>query len=243
MSLAALSWAFGLKLPPNEKIVLLALADCENDETLRCDPSQRYLAVKASVSERTVRDMLKALEGRDLIRREKRADPMTGGRQTDNYRLAMRGFPADSAGGLTGKSEGGYRQAAAGISLTQEPEEISGPVPEVTHDAPVDKSGTGPKPHPGTVSATYGKPLHHADVFAAIGHWLPSTFDDEQLDTLADEIVACARPARVFDPTGYVIQAVRNTIHQDERRRGRWLLRADEIALEHVELAQRGARF
>lgn len=99
MSLAALSWAFSLTLPPNEKIVLLALADCENDETLRCDPSQQHLAVKASMSERTVRRMLKDLEERGLVRRVKRADPNMGGRQPDAYRLALRGFPeADAAG-------------------------------------------------------------------------------------------------------------------------------------------------
>lgn len=127
----------------------------------------------------------------------------------------------------------------------QEPEEqeITGPVRHATTDAHALAEGTGPKPSPSTVSATYGKPLVPADVFAAVGDWLPSSFDDAQLEQLADEIVAGARPARVFDPTGYVIQAIRNTVRNDERRRGRWLLRADEIALEHTELTGRGARF
>ena len=107
----------------------------------------------------------------------------------------------------------------------------------------MENSGTGPKPSPALLSATYGEPLNHADVFAAVGSCLPSTFDDEQLDTLADEITSAARPSRVFDPTAYVIRALRNTIHVSERHRGRWLLRADEIAAEHIAIAERGARF
>jgi hypothetical protein len=80
-------------------------------------------------------------------------------------------------------------------------------------------------------------------VFTSVGSWLPRTFDDAQLAELASEIVAAARPSRVFDPTAYVIRAIRNTVDPSERRRGRWLLRADEIAAEHAELAARGARF
>ena len=127
----------------------------------------------------------------------------------------------------------------------QEPEEqeIYGPVPHVTTDANTEISGTGPKPTPGTISHTYGKPLLHADVFAAVGDWLPAAFTDELLTALADEIVAAARPSRVFDPTGYVIQAIRNTVHVDERRRGRWLLRADEIAAEAHALRERAVGF
>lgn len=127
----------------------------------------------------------------------------------------------------------------------QEPEEqeISGPVNDVTTDREHDEFGTGPKPSPGTISHTYGKPLHHVDVFAAIGTWLPSTFDDEQLDILAEEIVRAAHPTRVFDPTAYVIRSIRNTVRDDERRRGFWLLRADEIAAEQLVLAARGSRF
>lgn len=127
----------------------------------------------------------------------------------------------------------------------QEPEEqeIYGPVRQVTTDASDNISGTGPKPSPALVSHTHGKPLHHADVFAAIGTWLPVTFTDAMLDMLAGEIIQAAHPMRVFDPTAYVIRSIRNTVRDDERRRGFWLLRADEIAVEQLVLAQREARF
>lgn len=113
----------------------------------------------------------------------------------------------------------------------QEPEDQDlGPVPDVTNDGPVDNSGTGPTP--ATVSRTHQRRLHAPDVFAAVGHWLPTSFDDDQLSVLADEILDQA-PTHVADPTGYVIRSIRNTVRPRERQRGRWLLRADEIALEH----------
>lgn len=242
MSLYALAWAFGQQLPPNEKIVLLALADCENDETLRCDPSQSFIAKKASVSERQVRDMLTKLEDRGLIARTRRGST-AGGRRSDDFRLACRpepvdnsGLPADPAGWVTGRNEGGYRQTSAGIENRKEPEVTTGPVPNATTDADALAEGTGP--NPSTVSRTFGKPLDVVDILAAIGDWLPLTFDDTQVHILAKEILDHAG-VHVLDPTAYVITTIRNTVKDNERRRGRWLLRADEIGLEHIALADR----
>lgn len=115
----------------------------------------------------------------------------------------------------------------------------TGPVPEVTTEGSVDKSGTGPRITPATVSKTHGHPFAPADVFASLGKALPSTFDDDQLRTLAAEILAEAATP-VIDPTGYVIRTLRNSAKPGERRRGRWWLRADEIAVEHLELTLRG---
>lgn len=248
MSLFALSWAFGLTLPPNEKIVLLALADCENDETLRCDPSQAHLAAKASVSERTVREMLKALEERELITRHKQGSTV-GGRRADAYRLACRppvdnsGLPADSAGRVTGRFEGGYRQTAAGIYKPEEPEDI-GQVPDVTTE-PVDNSAAvsagsdGPKPTPATtprsLAALRGHAVSTPDVFASVGDYLaPTSLDDEGLLRLATEILDVA-PTRVVNPTAYVVRAIRNPSTRHE-----WIARAWVIAGEvHVARAAR----
>lgn len=226
MSLVALSWAFELTLPPMEKIVLLALADCENGETLRCDPSQKYIAERASVSVRTVREMLQRLEEKGLIVRTKRGfDGSAGGRQNDDYRLGVRGLAADAAATLTGSKSGGYRQPVAAIENRKEPEDIYGPVPQVSHDGPVDNFGTGHSITP-LVSATHGHPLKHADVFAAVGRELPTTFDDNKLDILAGEIIARSS-ARVLDPTAYVIRTLRNPDGKLE-----WLTRALDIDLE-----------
>jgi hypothetical protein len=59
-----------LDLPDSDKLVLLALADCANDEG-HCWPSVRSLTIKCSKSERTIQGSIKRLvdEGH-LIRRE-----------------------------------------------------------------------------------------------------------------------------------------------------------------------------
>ena len=59
-----------LPLPDSEKIVLLALADCANDEG-HCWPSMATLARKCSKSDRTVQAAIKSLvDGGHLTRRE-----------------------------------------------------------------------------------------------------------------------------------------------------------------------------
>lgn len=55
-----MSQVWALALPDSEKIVLLALADCANDEGL-CWPSMRTLASKCSKSDRTVQAAIKSL--------------------------------------------------------------------------------------------------------------------------------------------------------------------------------------
>lgn len=51
---------WSVTLPDSEKIVLLALADCANDEGL-CWPSMATLAAKCSKSDRTVQAAIKSL--------------------------------------------------------------------------------------------------------------------------------------------------------------------------------------
>lgn len=90
MSVAAVAWAFEQTLPPNEKVVLLSLADCENGQTALCIPGQEKLAEMSSMSVRSVQRMLAKLEERGLIRREHRTSQMTGYRTSDSYVLALR---------------------------------------------------------------------------------------------------------------------------------------------------------
>ena len=90
VSVAAVAWAFEQKLPANEKIVLLALADCENGQTALCIPGQERLAEMSSMSVRTVQRMLARLEERGYIRRERRTSAISGYRTSDSYVLALR---------------------------------------------------------------------------------------------------------------------------------------------------------
>lgn len=114
-----MTWAFDQELPPNEKLLLLAIADHADAEGF-CYPGQRGLARKVSMSERTVRTLIGKLEERGVIIRERRQTE-TGQRRNDGYKLVPNWtLPAKSAGGPTGKSEGAYRQTVAG---TEQPSE------------------------------------------------------------------------------------------------------------------------
>jgi hypothetical protein len=70
MSVRAMSAVWDLDLPDSDKIVLLALADCANDEG-HCWPSVASLVRKCSKSERTIQGCIKRLVDEGLlIRRE-----------------------------------------------------------------------------------------------------------------------------------------------------------------------------
>ncbi|WP_162527164.1 helix-turn-helix domain-containing protein [Sphingomonas solaris] len=60
MSIRIMSAVWSLALPDSEKIVLLALADCANDEGV-CWPSMASLAAKCSKTDRTVQAAVKSL--------------------------------------------------------------------------------------------------------------------------------------------------------------------------------------
>ena len=106
MSLRVMTWAWSVQLPPTAKFVLMALADEANDEGL-CFPSQRRLASKCSITDRTVRRMLVELEAKGYVRLEprQRAD----GSQTSNgYRLSC-GDPPDKLSAGVDTDVGGPR--------------------------------------------------------------------------------------------------------------------------------------
>jgi hypothetical protein len=70
MSVRAMTRVWDLELPDSDKIVLLALADCANDEG-HCWPSIASLVRKCSKSERTIQASIKRLVDEGLlIRRE-----------------------------------------------------------------------------------------------------------------------------------------------------------------------------
>ena len=92
MSLKAVTWAFEQEIPPNEKIVLLALADYA-DEQGSSYPSMLTICRKASMSESTVRRMLTKLEERGLLVREERRT--TGGAQQSNIYRIVRNPPVN----------------------------------------------------------------------------------------------------------------------------------------------------
>lgn len=134
MSVAAVAWAFEQTLSPNEKIVLLALADCENGETALCIPGQGRIAEMAGMSVRSVQRMLVKLEEGGYIRREHRTSQVSGYRTSDSYVLALR----DNLSGRPNPTRQIEQSQATTVSSIREPEVRTGstpPTPSADDDA------------------------------------------------------------------------------------------------------------
>jgi hypothetical protein len=109
MSHVATKWAFDQPelhrdMKPSEWAVLMVLADCHNPVN-GCFPSQDYICSKTNLGERTVRDQLARLRGRQLVNWE--AARENDRRASNRYSLAFEPdfLPADSAGSPSGEIE------------------------------------------------------------------------------------------------------------------------------------------
>ena len=71
MSIKAINKAFQSKLSGNIKLVLLALADCANDN-LQCFPSYNHISKKASISISTAKRIIKKLEQIGVLKKQHR---------------------------------------------------------------------------------------------------------------------------------------------------------------------------
>ncbi|PRE43859.1 helix-turn-helix domain-containing protein [Burkholderia multivorans] len=87
MSIKAMNWAWEQRLPPNSKLILMALADAA-DEVGQCWPRVRLIAEKCCTSERTVQRILKELETAGFlhIERNYRKD---GSQSSNVYSLSL----------------------------------------------------------------------------------------------------------------------------------------------------------
>src|SRR5262252_10246152 len=82
-----MAWAWSTRLPPMPKLVLMALAD-EADDSGFCFPSQRRLAWKCTISERTARRMVSLLASKSYVTIEPRF-AKDRSRTSNAYRLAI----------------------------------------------------------------------------------------------------------------------------------------------------------
>lgn len=71
MSIKAINQAFETKLTGNIKLVLLALADCA-DDNMQCYPSYSHIAKKASISVATAKRIVKKLEVIKALKKQNR---------------------------------------------------------------------------------------------------------------------------------------------------------------------------
>lgn len=89
MSIAAMNWAWGQKLKPTPKLILMALADAANECGI-CWPSVSTLADKCCVSMRTVRRVMRNLIERRLLLAEQRYR-RDGSCSSNRYLLQLEG--------------------------------------------------------------------------------------------------------------------------------------------------------
>ena len=71
MSARATFWAWEQDVPSSEKLVLLCLSDCHNNDTGQCNPSILYICSKTNQDRKTVLKSLKSLNDRNLLSRTK----------------------------------------------------------------------------------------------------------------------------------------------------------------------------
>ena len=249
-------------LDPTKKLVLMALADDASKDNRIAYPGMEKLRRWSGRSERRVTELIEDLIRDGHLARRSFAHPghraeyivfptdteLTELDELDERlnqsrkRAPRRRKPVDNSPGMPATGRAHRNQNARDISQNARdsyrvppvstPVGLNtDPVPEVTQETDIHSHGTGPSITPATVSATAGHPLNTADVFAAAGRSLPDTFTDAMLEQLAAEILGRSR-SRVIDPTGYVIRALRSRADNGIDR-GKWLIRADEIALDH----------
>jgi hypothetical protein len=111
MSLKVMTWAWTVRLPPTPKLVLMALAD-EADDRGFCFPSQRHLADKCNIDERTVRRMIALLRELEHVGIEQRFRKDRG-RTSNGYRLAF-DIPRTNCPGVPDSADRGERTGTPG---------------------------------------------------------------------------------------------------------------------------------
>lgn len=85
MAFDTLIWAMKQHLHPTTQLVLIKLADCRNQRSGQCDPSQKRLAEACNRSVSTINAHLRILEDRGLIRRIRRFNRKTGATCATQY--------------------------------------------------------------------------------------------------------------------------------------------------------------
>lgn len=127
MSIQAVGWALSRDISPSSaKFVLVAIANYA-DENGRCWPSQQRLANDTSLTERSIRSAIIALEELGYVKRVERRR-QDGSRAADLIEIiGMNSQPEKSSGGLENASEptgNNFRDNRK--STTDQPEIISG---------------------------------------------------------------------------------------------------------------------
>lgn len=132
MSFQAMTWATAQKLPCNQKMVLLMLANRTNHDTGRCDPSHKTLAEDCGMGLTTVKRAIASLEEAGLIRIIRRTHE--GVNLPNQYQLNLEGVGSERTEGW-GQSEPRVgSERATNQEVNQEVKPIGGKPPSAPPD-------------------------------------------------------------------------------------------------------------
>src|SRR5208283_1746483 len=133
-----MTWAWATPLPPTSKLVLMALADIADDHGV-CWPSHKTLALKCTLSDRTVRRTLGKLHTLQLLVVEPRLRK-NGSSASNCYRLAVDELPPGQI------VLGGNGQAAPGGRSSVTRGGDTAVLPRTTNEPSIES----PPPQPGS---------------------------------------------------------------------------------------------
>ena len=206
VSIRVMAWAWSTRLPPMPKLVLMALADDADDNGF-CFPSQRRLAWKCTISERTARRMVSLLASKSYVTIEPRFSKDRS-RTSNAYRLAVGNPPDKLSGGPRTRVTGGPGHGCPGAPDTGV---------RITTTYP----SFNPKPQPQveTPSRPERRPDHEGSRSRCRGDlWFPegltpaqrrdigdrlTLVDRATAQQLLDELAGRMRATKVKNPIGY----------------------------------------
>lgn len=118
-----MTWAVKQKLPTNQKMVLLMLADRTNRDTGRCTPSHKNLAEDCGMSHATLKRCLAALAEAGYISVQHRSED--GVNLSNQYTLNMtcdaQPSVQDEGGGVTVNPGWGHSELGGGVTVSYKP--------------------------------------------------------------------------------------------------------------------------
>lgn len=134
MSIELMSLVFKTKLSPTKKLIMLELADHANDQGASIWPGTGYIVYRTSLSETTVRDLLRSLTEEDRL--------LTTTREHTNSSSTERAINLPLLRRLADDGEKDYQERCRGKKSAREGVPLTGtPIPEKTGGVP--PTGTG----------------------------------------------------------------------------------------------------